>query len=177
MPGSSLLIDDVTIDGRLSALNTAWTATTDRVMGGLSDASLARETAHDRAWLWLRGAVRLENGGGFVQMGLDLAEDGGRLDLGAYERFRLLVVGNGAAYGLHLRTDDCERPWESYRATFVAPKAPAWVEIGFDDLTPHRLDARLDTTRARRLSLIAIGRAFEAGLGLGRIEAERRPTA
>ncbi|MCB1885001.1 MAG: CIA30 family protein [Geminicoccaceae bacterium] len=167
-----MLVDDAR--GPLSRLGTPWRCTTDRVMGGVSEASLSGVEAEGRPWRRLRGGVRLDNDGGFVQMGLDLAPDGGTLDLSAFEGLRLLVVGNGETYGLHLRTRDCRHPWESYRAAFAAGPVPAEVDFPFKDFIPHRLDAPFDPARLRRLALIAIGREFQADLWLGRIEAVPR---
>jgi len=50
-----------------------WMGITDRVMGGVSNGSLSRETIDGRASNVLRGNVSLENNGGFVQMATDLS--------------------------------------------------------------------------------------------------------
>ncbi|MDX1594986.1 MAG: CIA30 family protein [Gammaproteobacteria bacterium] len=164
-----MLIDDMQRPDGLSTLGTRWEAITDRVMGGLSEAVLAREAHDGRASLRLTGRVRLDNDGGFVQMALDLDPEGGELDASARSGVALVVQGNGERYGVHLRTADVTRPWQSYRAGFVA--GPDWTEVRlpFRDFTPHRLDAPLDPTRLRRLGLVAIGRPFRADLRLARI--------
>lgn len=165
-----LLVDDFARDDLVSALGTRWEGTSDRVMGGISQGRLVLETRAGRRWLRLTGRVRLENDGGFVQMGLDLAPGGAAVDLSAYRAVRLLVRGNGEAYGCHLRTAACARPWQSYRAAFTAAPDPAEVVLPFAGLAPHRVDAPFDPRTLRRLSLIAIGRAFDADLAVGRIE-------
>ena len=164
-----MLIDDMQRPGGDSALGTRWEAITDRVMGGVSEATLEHETHDGRACLHLCGRVRLDNDGGFMQMALDLVPGGGELDASAWTGVALEVQGNGERYGVHLRTGDVTRPWQSYRAGFVA--GPEWneVRLPFRDFTPHRLDAPLDLTRLRRLGLVAIGRAFTADLRLARI--------
>ena len=89
------LIFDAADEGRASALGTRWHALSDRVMGGVSNAVL--ESAHraGRQALCLHGEVRLENNGGFVQMGLDLAPSGAAIDASGYLGVRMRVLGNG----------------------------------------------------------------------------------
>jgi len=145
-----------------------WRLITDGVMGGLSSGTLRAARIADRACLRLRGQVRLDNNGGFVQMASDL-NGGAPLDASAYRGLAIDVHGNGQGYKLHLRTDATTLPWQSYRADFTA--GPQWerLHIPFADFRPHRLDAPLDTRRLRRLGLVAIGSAFEADLCLARL--------
>jgi hypothetical protein len=146
-----------------------WRAFSDRVMGGVSEATLVPAVVDGRACLRLSGDVRLENNGGFVQMARDLAPVGQTLDASGFAAVSLLVYGNGETYGCHLRTLDTVRPWQSYRATFQA--LPRWREIllPFSQFLPHRLEAPLDLRRLRRIGLVAIGRAFAADLALTRV--------
>jgi hypothetical protein len=138
-------------------------------MGGISRAIVALEDREGRRLLRLTGRVRLENDGGFFQIGLDLAPSGGPLDLAAYRGVRLLVRGNREAYGCHLRTTACRRPWQSYRAAFVAPPTATTINLPFAAFAPHRVDAPLDPSHLRRLSLIALGRAFDADLAVAEV--------
>ena len=164
-----MLIDDSSRDDLVCALGTPWRAVSDRVMGGLSEPLLRREEHAGRRCLRLSGQVRLDNNGGFIQAGLDLAADGGDVDASAFGGLRLLVYGNGQRYSLHLRSADVVRPWQSYRAHFEAPAEWREVRLPFDEFTPHRLEAPLDRTRLRRIGLVAIGRAFEADVRLAKI--------
>lgn len=164
-----MLIDDLQRPDGLSTLGTRWEAISDRVMGGLSDARLERDNHDGRPCLHLHGSVRLDNNGGFVQMGLDLEPRGGEIDARPWTGLELTVQGNGERYGVHLRTGDVTRPWQSYRAGFTA--GPDWAEVRlpFSDFAPHRLDTALDLSRLRRIGLVAIGRPFQADLRLARI--------
>ncbi|WP_349370106.1 CIA30 family protein [Salinarimonas sp.] len=146
-----------------------WRLISDPVMGGVSEGTARIETVAGRRALRMRGRVSLENEGGFVQIARDLAEDGGTVDLSAYAGLELDVLGAGEEYGAHLRTADVARPWQSWRAVFRAE--PGWrrLRLPFAEFRPHRIDAPLDLTRARRLGLVAIGRAFEADLALARV--------
>ena len=164
-----MLIHDFSNRSMMSHLGTEWRAVSDRVMGGVSEPDIALDEIEGRPCLRLTGNVRLENNGGFIQAALDLAPDGGLLDARPYAGVRIRVRGNGERYGVHLRTPDAERPWQSYRAQFVA--APAWseVELAFGAFEPYRLDAPLDLGRLRRLGIVAIGRAFAADLTVSEI--------
>jgi len=160
-------IIDMRDHGDLAASNgSRWELISDRVMGGVSDGRLTVETVAGRAAVRLRGTVCLENNGGFVQMALDLRSDGGPVDASTWQGLALEVMGNGETYGVHLRTLEVVRPWQSYRQTFQA--GPVWrtVRLPFADFRPHRLEAPFDPRRLRRLGLVAIGRAFEADLAV-----------
>ena len=164
-----MLIDDFAAPDLTSQLGTRWRAVSDRVMGGVSEASVSRGRTDGRSCLRLSGAVRLDNDGGFIQASLDLAPEGGSFDASGFAGLRLVVRGNGERYGLHLRTPDNRRPWQSYRAQFTA--GPNWetVELPFAAFAPHRLEAELDVARLRRLGLVAIGRAFQADLAVAEV--------
>ena len=161
-----MVIDDLRYPHPLATNGAAWGLFTDRVMGGVSDGWLGRETVDRRPALRLRGDVRLENNGGFVQMALDIRPDGQPADLSGFSGVAVTVWGNGTAYGLHVKTADTVRPWQSYRHIFDA--APAWrtVRLPFGGLSPHRIDRPFDASAVRRLGLVAIGRAFTADLAL-----------
>lgn len=159
-----MLIDDFSATDLVSSLGTQWRGVSDRVMGGVSQASVSRSSVDGRPRLHLQGDVRLENNGGFIQAALDLSPDGRPLDASDYRGIRLVVRGNGEKYSLHLRTPDNARPWQSYRAEFTAGTDWQSIDLPFDDFAPYRLETPLDTTRLKRLGLVAIGRAFSADI-------------
>lgn len=161
-----LLIDDFADPDLVSRFGTPWRAVSDRVMGGVSEASVTRDVDDASTCLRLTGDVRLENNGGFVQAALNLAPSGETFDASAYAGLRLTVRGNGERYGLHLRSADNTRPWQSYRAAFTAGPEATDLEIPFTAFQPYRSDMPLDVSRLRRLGLVAIGRAFTADLTL-----------
>ncbi|MGF1500204.1 MAG: CIA30 family protein [Paracoccaceae bacterium] len=150
-----------------------WDLVTDQVMGGVSDATLTRELVAGRVANRLRGTVRLENDGGFVQMAIDLVPDGGAVDLSAMSHLTLAVIGNAEIYGVHLRTLDVRRPWQSYRAMFRAEDSWREVALPLATLAPHRIDMPFDARRVRRLGIVAIGRAFTADLAVARVAFDR----
>jgi hypothetical protein len=159
------LIDDFGTAPR-AANGAVWALVSDGVMGGLSSGRLEPAVIGGRRCLRLTGRVRLENDGGFLQMALDLAPGGGPVDAAGFAGIALTVRGNGETYGVHLRTTDLARPWQSFRAGFTAP--PDWTEhrLPFAAFGPHRTDVPFDPARLRRIGLIAIGRAFTADLAV-----------
>jgi hypothetical protein len=164
-----LVLDDRSSGDLRASLDSRWRGFSDRVMGGVSDERLSIDEVGDRSCLRLSGTVRLENNGGFIQMALDLAA-GSRFDASSYRGVALEVHGNGERYNVHLRTDATGLPWQSYRATFEA--GPHWqrIEIPFAEFEPYRLAEPLDRARLRRIAVVAIGRAFDADVCLGRLE-------
>jgi hypothetical protein len=160
-------IDDLSRDDLVSTIGTRWRLVTDQVMGGVSEGTLVNEVVAGRRALRMRGDVSLENNGGFVQMALDLEPNGGLVDASAWQGIELDVIGNDEEYGVHLRTDAVERPWQSYRQSFRAGASWRTVQLAFADFVPHRIEVPLDIRRLRRIGLVAIGRAFTADLAVG----------
>ncbi len=163
---TEMLIDDFSDPGLISKLGTQWRGVSDEVMGGVSKASISHQVSSGNTCLRLSGNVRLENDGGFIQAALDLTAARGSLDASDYIGIRLVVRGNGEGYSVHLRTNENTRPWQSYRATFIARSNWETFYIPFSDFTPYRIDVPLDVTQLRRIGLVAIGRAFHADLSI-----------
>jgi hypothetical protein len=176
--GSSFvfIIDDRSSDSLTSSIGTAWRLVTDGVMGGLSKGTLRPDRLEDRACLRLIGDVTLQNNGGFIQMALDLAEQG-ETEFSSYTGLELSVYGNGEPYNVHLRTGDLKLPWQSYRSTLVA--TPSWqtLRLPFRAFTPHRTSAPLDLSKLRRIALVAIGKAFHADVCLGGVALYSEPAS
>lgn len=160
-----------------ATIGTAWELVADRVMGGRSRGDMRYETVAGRPAVRLVGTVSLANNGGFLQIALDLAANGGTLDASAWDGIELDVFGNGEPYNLHLRTADVVRPWQSYRATFDAPATWTTRRLPFAGFAPHRLEAPFDPTRLRRLGIVAIGRAFHADIAVGGLRFFAEPRA
>jgi hypothetical protein len=161
------IIDDLSNAPPLASIGTSWQLFTDQVMGGVSSGTMTREVVAGRLAIRMRGDVRLENNGGFIQMGLDLAPGSGTADASAWGGIEMDFYGDDAEYGMHLRTSDLARPWQSYRQTFRA--LPKWqtARLPFSGFSLHRTEIPLDLRRLRRVGLAAIGRAFTADLAIG----------
>lgn len=80
-----------------ASCGTEWQGYTDRVMGGVSSGSLARETFEGRTANVLRGSVSLENNGGFIQMAtnLFLPQKSNAVDASDYDGVELEVYCQG----------------------------------------------------------------------------------
>jgi hypothetical protein len=164
-----MLIDDFSNHDLVSKVGTHWRGVSDKVMGGISESSIAQRVVDDLTSLHLTGDVYLENNGGFIQAALDLAIIGESFDASKFSGIRLTVRGNGEQYSVHLRTPDNTRSWQSYRAHFTT--SPDWetIDLPFATFSPYRLDTPLDIKRLRRIGLVAIGRAFYADLAVSEL--------
>lgn len=160
--------------GEVTAMKFApnWEYVADTVMGGVSQGEAAPVRIEGRDATRLTGSVSLENNGGFVQLAFDVA-DGDTLDATGWTGIALEVFGNGEVYDLRVRTDQLSRPWQSFRASFVAPAQWTRVEIPFSDLTPHRTEASFDPARLRRIGILAIGREMQAEIAVAGVELYR----
>lgn len=161
-----LLLDDRK-SGDLHAVNGAeWRLFTDGVMGGISAGTLTIEEIAGRSCLRMRGDVRLENNGGFVQIALDV-DDEQRRSIADYDGLLLDVYGNDEQYNVHLRTAGMYAPWQSCRATFTA--TPEWrsVKLPFSGFAAYRFKGSFDPRTLRRIGIVAIGRAFTADVCIG----------
>ena len=92
-----LLIDDFTDRDGLSSFGTRWNGFTDRVMGGRSDMQagvvetddgVRRNRRCSGPALRMRGSVRLDNNGGFIQVRLPLETGGETLDAADFAAWR-----------------------------------------------------------------------------------------
>jgi hypothetical protein len=160
------VVDDLSGPPFVSALGTRWELISDRVMGGVSDGTLTRETIDGRLALRMTGEVSLANNGGFLQMALSLSPEGAPVDASDNSGLELTVRGTDEDYGVHLRTDAVARPWQSYRQGFRAGRDWRTLRLPFSQFRPHRLEAPFDPARLTRLGLVAIGRAFRPDLAL-----------
>ncbi len=167
IPKNAPIIDDLSREAPAASIGTSWQLFTDQVMGGVSTGTMSREVVGGRLAIRMRGDIRLENNGGFVQMALDLSPDSGVVDASAWSGIELDLYGDDQEYGMHLRTSDLTRPWQSYRQSFRA--LPKWqtIRLPFAGFSPYRTEIPLDLRRLRRLGLAAIGRAFSADLAIG----------
>ena len=163
------VIDDLSRGFPEAANGARWQMLSDQVMGGVSTGRLTRETVEGRRCNRMTGDVSLANNGGFLQMALDLDPQGLSVDASGFSAIEIEVRGNDEAYGLHLRTADITRPWQSYRQSFLATSSWRRISLPLSGFEAHRIDAPLDVSRLRRIGLVAIGRAFTADLALAEI--------
>jgi hypothetical protein len=145
----------------MKALEPAWQLVSDQVMGGVSAGTLSVEDAPQGRAHHMSGRVSLDNNGGFIQMAADIAPPPP-----GTKGLMLDVSGNGEQYNVHLRTSDLDRPWQSYRASFIAPDDRQEIRLDLADFEPHRTDEPFNPAKLRRIGIVAIGREFDADVWL-----------
>ena len=146
-----------------------WRGFSDRVMGGVSDATLVRANVAGKDCIRLSGRVTRDQGGGFIQMALDLGSRGADFDGSAYAGVDILVHGNDEDYNVHVRTADCGWYDQSYRATFRAE--PRWqrLRIPWTGFTPNDLSVPLNPAKIQRIALLGWMREFAADVALAEV--------
>mmetsp|Transcript_32383 Transcript_32383/g.64443 ORF Transcript_32383/g.64443 Transcript_32383/m.64443 type:complete len:309 (+) Transcript_32383:263-1189(+) len=176
---TSGVIDDVTEPFPFTSSGSQWMGITDRVMGGVSNGSLSRETVQGKNANVLRGEVSLENNGGFIQMATDLALDPGMdpfVDASEFDGVELEVYCEGAdveeKFNVHLRNPACDRQFSSYRATFaIRPGQWATVRLTWDSFEGYGPGPSVTpfVPILRRLGVVAIGEAKSIVLAVGKV--------
>jgi hypothetical protein len=166
----TLLLDDFHRDDGLSAFGTRWEGLSDRVMGGRSDVQVGYRDSDAGRVLVLRGQVRLENRGGFIQARLPLDPTGGSFDATAWRGLRIKVRGAPGPYYLHLRTRQNWQPWQHYRAPIEVESG--WREqfIPFAAFERRATVRRIDVSGLKSVGVVAYGEAFEAEIEVARLE-------
>jgi hypothetical protein len=169
-PGNTVLIDDFSQEDHISALETSWGVFTDRVMGGVSDATYAFETLDGKQCIRLQGNVSLANNGGFIQVALSLEREGKFFDAGRFSGVRLFARGNGKTYAVHLRSKHTRLPWQYYGAKFVSGEEWQQIDLPFETFKPENLRRKLDPGTLKRIAIVAIGEEFQADIAVTRLE-------
>ena len=116
----------------------------------------------------LNGQVSLDNNGGFIQAAIDLSSKE-EFDASGYTGIFIDVYGNNESYNIHLRTSDIQKPWQSYRVSFIPEQEWQTLKFEFSNFEMHRIEMPLDTSKLTRIGIVAIGREFYADLCIGRI--------
>jgi len=171
----TLLLDDFQRDDGLSSLGTGWEGLTDRVMGGRSEMQFGHHESDAGSVLLMRGQVRLENRGGFIQARLPLDRAGGSFDASAWDGLYLKVRGTPGPYYVHLRTRQTWQPWQHYRAPIDV--GTEWLEqfVPFAAFEGRATWRQLDVSALKSVGLVAYGEAFEAEIEVARLELGKRP--
>jgi hypothetical protein len=163
-----LVLDDFSGPEGITAIGTSWAGFTDRVMGGKSSAKGKYDVIDGRRCLRMTGRVNTD-GGGFIQLALDLETKGAPLDATAYAGVEMDVWGNGETYNCHLRTTDVRWYEQSYRATFASQPRWTTVRLPWSAFQPHGLTMPLNLKGLLRLGLLGWMRDFEADYAVGRL--------
>ena len=166
---NELVLSDFSGDEPYVLEGSGWRGFSDRVMGGVSDASLNKDSVAGKNCARLTGTVTRESNGGFIQMAMYFGSDEAELDGSAYSGIELLVYGNNEDYNVHMRTADCGWYDESYRYTFFAK--PEWqrVRINFSEFEANSVKAPLNSAHINRIAILGWMREFEADIALARV--------
>jgi len=164
-----LVLSDFTPDEPYVIEGAGWRGFSDRVMGGVSDASLDRDNVAGKNCARLTGTVTRESNGGFVQMALYFGPGDAELNGAAYRGIELLVYGNNEDYNVHVRTADCGWYDESYRYTFFAGDEWQRIQIPWADFQPNGVSVPLDAARLNRIAVLGWMREFKADIALAEI--------
>lgn len=174
---TDLLIDDFRRGDGCSALGTRWEGFSDQVMGGQSEMQMGYREVDGRRALNLRGQVRLENRGGFIQARLPLGPAGGTLDASRWHGIRLTVRGSPGPYFLHLKTRQLWLPWQYFRAR-IAVQAD-WREqfVPFSTFEGVATGKSLDVRSLKTIAIVAYGEAFMADVDVAQLAFTAAPAA
>ena len=107
---------------------------------------------------------------GIIQMGINLSDDIRVFDASGWSGVEIEMRGNREVYEVRLRTDELERPWESFRAEFFAPDQWTKVQILFSALEAHRTTVKFNPSRLRRIGVLGFGREFEVDIAVSAIK-------
>lgn len=153
----------------VAAPGVSWRGFSDRVMGGVSNGSFAVTEMAGRRGLRMTGRVTRDQGGGFIQLALDLGTRAAPFDGAAWTGVELLVHGNDEDYNVHVRTADCGWYDESYRMTVHL--APGWqrLRLPWAGFRPNGKLPALDPARLRRIALLGWMREFDADAVVGEV--------
>jgi hypothetical protein len=169
MPKTRLVLSSFEAGQESLVPNARWRGFSDRVMGGVSDATFVRAVVDGKECIRLYGRVTRDSGGGFIQMALDLGTRVTDFDASAYAGVEVLVHGNAEDYNVHIRTSDCGWYDQSYRATFRAESRWQRVRIPWSGFTPNDLPMPLNPAKIQRIALLGWMREFTADLALAEV--------
>ncbi len=166
---SKLVLTDFTRDEVYHIGDSSWRGFSDRVMGGISDASFGGDNIAGKKCARMTGNVTRESNGGFIQMAMAFGRRDAQFDASGYDGLDILVYGNNEDYNVHIRTADCGWYDQSYRMTFFAK--PEWqsIRIPFDEFEASGMKAPLDVSTISRIAILGWMREFKADISLAEI--------
>lgn len=140
---------------------TPWTAISDQVMGGVSSAQVHASERGSSECTCLTGRTSLENNGGFVQMklGIESAHSPGK-----FRGLFIELCGAAHEYDLRVKTDQLDRPWQSFRCALLVKAQWTRFIIPYAQLQAHRTGATLDPGKIKSIAVVAIGEEFQVDI-------------
>jgi len=161
-PAEEFVIDDFS-DTTIATIGSAWEGFTDGVMGGRSEMEAGYRRSDGGYLLRMRGAVSLENNGGFIQMELPLQERG-TFDASEYRGVVVEARGMPGSYFVHIRTRRSRLPWQYYETPLEIGDEWSRVRVPFSDFTGESIRAELEPDRLATIAIVAAKAEFEADI-------------
>jgi hypothetical protein len=159
-----LLLDDFQSGDGVSHGGARWKFFGDNVMGGVSQQRSAIIEHEGRQLLALRGEVRLENSGGFIQAALPLRDDNSPMDCSAFSGIYLHVKGDGESYRVHLRSAVLTDVRQYYFAEFTTSGEWQDIELPFAGFHPKGASRPFNPASLTRIGIVAGWKQFSPSL-------------
>eukprot|EP00580_Thalassiosira_gravida_P014105 CAMPEP_0201682996 /NCGR_PEP_ID=MMETSP0494-20130426/51901_1 /ASSEMBLY_ACC=CAM_ASM_000839 /TAXON_ID=420259 /ORGANISM="Thalassiosira gravida, Strain GMp14c1" /LENGTH=321 /DNA_ID=CAMNT_0048166763 /DNA_START=95 /DNA_END=1061 /DNA_ORIENTATION=+ len=189
---TSGIIDDISEPFPFTSSGNQWDGITDRVVGGVSNGSLTRETIGEKPANVLRGNVSMKNGGGFIQIVTPLSLDPTVdvfVDASEYDGVELEVYcegGDEENFNVHLdwtytlsRELQCSPTNPSLRKKIFILQSYFWDQnwkmgdgsLSWDEFAGYGSgpDVTPFVPSLRRLAVVAIGEAKDVVLAVGQV--------
>ncbi len=163
-PLKKMLVDDFSKEGSKKNSGTDWEFVSDRVMDGISSGEIEFVNEDERSVMRLTGGVSLANNGGFIQARTNLNPKGRSIDARRFVGVKLLAKGKNQQYAVHLRTAETRMLWQYYQATFSTNGQWQEIKIPFTLFKPYSMSSPLNTRTLKSITIVAIGREFEADI-------------
>ena len=155
---------DMLIEDFITEPGARWDYVSDRVMGGVSDGSVAFVAEDGRSFVRLTGQVSTKNNGGFLQVRrrLDVAIPPGTNGVA------LTARGNGDTYFVHIRTSRTVLPWHYYQVAFSTDTEWQTVRLPFSSFkgSSAALPSEIAPETVKSIGIVAFGRNYAADVSI-----------
>lgn len=148
-----------------------WQYISDRVMGGVSDGTVAIEHDGELFFARLKGNVSTKNNGGFIQLRSAISFANSEKNGNQVKGMRLNVRGNDETYHVFIRTDQMRSYSDYYSAQFEASANWQVIDLPFNKFKRNRSnDSNLNANTIRSMAIVAYGRDFISDVSVSKIE-------
>ena len=149
--------------------STKWCFVTDKVMGGVSEGTLAIKNDEGISYYKMQGNVSTENNGGFIQFRTKIINHPKDK---LFKAVKIKVRGNNEQYAVHLRTKYLFFPWQYYESIFMADNKWQTIELPLKNFKKSNFyqPSEISSIDINTIGIVAIGRDFQADVDLSFIE-------
>ncbi len=151
----------------INVFSEKWEFFSDKVMGGVSEGSLAVINENNLNFLRLKGQVSTKNNGGFIQFRSKVDIESNNL-----KNIKFKIRGQPSEYFVHIRTDFLFLPWQYYAGVFNANDQWTEVIIPFQDFKKSNFyqPSNFSSSEIISIGFVAYGKNFNAQLDLLELE-------